>query len=57
MEWILGLYLIVGIIKTMNRLANPNPALKPIWMSTERNPIKLAFYFTFHTLLWPIAKG
>jgi hypothetical protein len=57
MEWLIGIYLAVGIIKTLNRLANPNPALKPSWMSLERDPIKITLLFTFNVLLWPLAGG
>lgn len=55
MEWIIGIYLLVGVFKSLNRLAEPNPAKKPVWMSLERNPIKIALLFTFHTLAWPFA--
>lgn len=55
MEWLIGIYLVVGAFKTLSRLANPNPALKPAWMSLERNPIKIALLFTFHVLAWPLA--
>ena len=56
MEWIIGIYLLVGVIKTFGRLGNPNPALKPLWMMTENNPIKWVMSFTFHVLMWPLAK-
>lgn len=57
MEWLIVIYLVVGVFKTVNRYANPNPALKPVWMSLERNPIKITLLFTFHVLIWPLAKG
>lgn len=57
MEWLVGAYLVVGVYKTLDRLTNPNPALKPVWMSVERNPLKLAINFTLHALFWPFAKG
>jgi hypothetical protein len=56
MEWLVGIYLVIGVFKTLGRLANPNPALKPIWMSAERNPLKLALFFTLHSVLWPFSK-
>ena len=56
MEWLIGIYLVVGVIKTLALLANPNPAVKPIWMSTERNPLKLAIYFTAHAIAWPFIR-
>lgn len=57
MEWLIGAYLVVGLFKTFGRLANPNPALKPIWMSTERDPFRMALIFTVHTIFWPLARG
>ena len=56
MEWLIGIYLVVGVIKTLVLLANPNPAEKPLWMSTERNPFKLAIYFTAHAAAWPFIR-
>jgi hypothetical protein len=56
MEWFIGLYLVIGVFKTLNRLASSNPALKPIWMNTERNPIKLALFITLYSLVWPFVK-
>ena len=55
MEWLIGIYLAVGIFKTLGRMGNPNPALKPVWMSLERNPIKIVLFFTLHVLIWPLA--
>jgi hypothetical protein len=57
MEWLIVIYLVVGVFKTINRYVNPNPALKPLWMLLERNPIKITLLFTFHVLFWPLAKG
>jgi hypothetical protein len=57
MEWVIGIYLAVGVIKTLMLFGNSNPALKPLWMSTERNPVKLAVYFTAHAIAWPFIKG
>lgn len=56
MEWLIGIYLAIGVIKTLNRLGNSNPALKPVWMSLERNPLKIVIYFTLHVLSWPLAR-
>jgi hypothetical protein len=57
MEWIIGIYLIIGVHKTIVRLGERNPALKPAWMTLERNPIKIMLLFTFHVLVWPLAKS
>jgi len=54
MEWLVGIYLGIGVLKTISRFSNPNPALKPIWMSTEKDTFKIAFMFTIYTLFWPL---
>jgi len=54
MEWLVGIYFVIDVFKTLNRFGNPNPALKPVWMSLERNPINIVMYFTFHVLVWPL---
>lgn len=56
MEWIVGIYLVIGFVKTIAKFANPNPGIKPIWMSTETDGLKLAAMFTVHTLLWPFTR-
>lgn len=55
MEWLIIIYLVVGVFKTLGRLGNPNPAQKPVWMSLEQNPLKIVLYFTLHVLIWPLA--
>ena len=55
MEWMIGIYLVIGVFKTLALLGNSNPAVKPVWMTTERNPVVLAVAFTLHALLWPFA--
>lgn len=57
MEWLIGIYLVIGVHKTIIRLGERNPALKPVWMTLERNPIKIMLLFTFHVLVWPLAKS
>ena len=57
MEWIIGIYLVIGVIKTLNIMSGSDPSKKPAWMSIERDPIKLAFSFTFFALVWPITKS
>lgn len=56
MEWIIGIYLAIGVLKTLGRLGESNPALKPIWMSTEKDPLKFCLYFTFYSIGWPLAR-
>jgi len=55
MEWLVAIYLAVGVIKTINRFGR-SAAEKPVWMSTESDPLKLALFFTGHVLLWPLAR-
>jgi hypothetical protein len=55
MEWLVAIYLVVGVVKTLSLLGNPDAAVKPVWMTSERNPLVLAIAFAFHSLLWPFA--
>ncbi len=56
MEWLIGIYLAIGVLKSLALFGDANPAVKPLWMLIEKNPLKLALYFTFHVILWPIAR-
>ena len=56
MEWVVGIYLAIGLLRAFSTLGNPNPALKPIWMSTEHNPLTWVIYFTFYVVFWPFAR-
>lgn len=56
MEWIVGIYLVIGIFKTIGKFSSDNPAIKPLWMSTETDGFKLAVMFTIYTLFWPLAR-
>jgi hypothetical protein len=51
----IGIYWVIGVCKTLALSANANPALKPLWMTTERYALFLAVAVTFHALLWPLA--
>lgn len=53
MEWIIGIYLAIGVMKGLGKLGNPDPSQKPTWMSASLNPLSLAFMFTVYVLLWP----
>lgn len=57
MEWIIGIYLVVGVVKTFGRMARSNPGDRPLWLVTERNPLMLAIYFTFNVMAWPFLRG
>ena len=57
MEWIIGIYIVVGIFKGIGRVADSNPGSKPLWMLTEKNPLLWSFYFCMYVLFWPLIKG
>ena len=57
MEWIVGIYIVVGVFKTFGRMGKPNPGDQPLWLFTERNPLMLAMFFTLNVLFWPFARG
>jgi len=54
MEWLIGLYFVIGLMKAASRLGSANPAVKPIWALTETNPLKRAFFFLIYVSLWPL---
>jgi hypothetical protein len=53
MEWVIGIYLAIGVIKGLGKLSNSDPSQKPAWMSGSLNPLTLAFMFTLYVLFWP----
>ena len=53
MEWLIGIYLVIGIVKALSKLGR-NPALQPQWMWNERNPIKWPELFVIYTVAWPL---
>lgn len=57
MEWLIGIYLVVGLVKTLGKLGNSNPGAKPAWMVMEKNPLTWSLYFCLYVLIWPFAKG
>ena len=57
MEWIIGIYIAVGVVKTIGRMGNPNPGLRPAWFVLERGALTLAIYFTLNVLAWPFARA
>lgn len=56
MEWLIGIYLAIGVLRTIKRMSATAPD-RPIWMNLERNRIKFAALFTVHALLWPLWLG
>ena len=57
MEWLIGIYLVIGLFKGIGRIADGNPLNKPGWMSSERNPLAYSFYFCMYVLFWPLIRG
>lgn len=55
MEWLIGIYLVIGVITTIARMGKPAP-LKPAWMLGKSNPIMVALFFALHSIFWPFAK-
>ncbi len=57
MEWIIGIYIAVGVFRAIGKLADDNPVNKPLWMLTEKDPLTRAFFFSMYVLFWPFSKG
>ena len=38
MEWIVGIYLAIGLLKGLGKLS-ADPTDKPIWMYSQKNPL------------------
>jgi hypothetical protein len=53
MEWLIVIYLGIGVVKALTTYGNSNPAKKPAWMSTERNPLKILLLLLIYAVLWP----
>lgn len=51
---LIGGYLLIGIIKAINRLSDTNPARKPTWANLNPTPGKVIFYCSLYALLWPL---
>ena len=56
MEWIVGIYLAIGLLKGIGKLS-ADPTDKPIWMYSEKNPLVWSLYFLGYVLIWPLARG
>lgn len=56
MEWIIGIYIAVGLIKALGKVT-ADPTDRPLWMSLDKNPLSWAVKFLFYVLMWPLAKG
>ena len=56
MEWLFWIYVGIGVVRGLAAWGNPNPGKKPLWMSTERNPLTWALYFALYVFIWPLAR-
>jgi hypothetical protein len=53
MTWIIGLYLVWGVLKILGLVGSANIPNKPMWIYAEKNPIKWVCYFTLSAAVWP----
>ena len=56
MEWIIGIYIAIGLFKIFGLLF-ADITKKPMWMYTEKNPLVWALFFVACVIAWPLAKG
>ena len=55
MEWIIGIYVAIGVYKVWGALLADVPD-KPIWMYSQKNPVLWALSFVFYVFFWPMAR-
>jgi hypothetical protein len=56
MAWLVGIYLAIGVFKAVAKLGESDSGLKPLWMMTEKNPLKFCLYFTLYAVTWPLPR-
>ncbi len=56
MEWVVGIYFVVGAWKAWGMLL-ADATEKPMWTYSERNPIIWSIYLLVWVLIWPIANS
>lgn len=54
MEWVIGIYFVVGAWKAWGMLLS-DVTDRPMWTYTEKNPIVWALYLLVWVLIWPLA--
>lgn len=54
MEWIIGIYLAVGLYKVWGKLVADVPD-QPLWMYSQKNPLLWALSFCIYVAIWPLA--
>jgi hypothetical protein len=55
MEWVVGIYLAVGLYKAFETLAS-DVTDRPLWMYSQRNPLVWALCFVAYVFIWPVAR-
>ena len=55
MEWVIGIYLAVGLFKALGTLA-ADVTDRPMWMYSQKNPLVWSMCFCIYVLIWPLAR-
>jgi hypothetical protein len=56
-EWLIGIYLIIGFVKALNFATNPMVALRPQWAGSSSGLGSKLVAFCFAALLWPFIRS
>ena len=56
MEWLIGIYLLVGVVKSVGKLG-ASVMEQPSWMHSQKNPLIWSMLFAVYVLTWPFHKG
>jgi hypothetical protein len=56
MEWIIGIYLVVGVFIALSVVCQETNEKKPLWMYTKKNSFVWSFYFLMYVLTWPFGR-
>jgi hypothetical protein len=52
-EWLIGIYLVVGVVKALNFATNPMVALRPQWAGSSSGLGTKLVGFCAAAVLWP----
>ena len=53
-EWIIGIYIVVGVVKALNFATNPTVALRPQWAGSGAGLGTKLVGFCVAAVLWPL---
>jgi hypothetical protein len=56
MIWLVLIYFLPGITKTLMVLVNSDPGMKPMWMLSRQSAPRLFLYFVLYSLAWPFIR-